>query len=1258
MRDRWVEPDAALKVYQEANASIKGMKNALKVIGKQFSRSAAGLEVRTGEYANLTAANLTARARLVLPKDMAELLTNKFLSVTEDEQYVILRNLDTATMYAMGLGGDVRGTDLMEKILTEKYGGRAGFATTVESGVSKVHSPAAPFEALIEKDGNTFVNNLGPIHPYQARHAVGSLPFDEIGSTVWAIRSSKRSLVNAVGGMTQGHFAKRFVDGWSILTLFPRLGIRSAIDEATMYVLTAPSRDLLRFAFRKGNKMATAVKKFTGSTDASGPIRQGIQKAFKLGGRITPINFIGRRLEISPETALDSVRRRELIEQYAKDKDMDVDALDALQKREAIAEEVFKDYGRYMKDEEDVQHLKDVFVNQPDALHSAAKAVIARSGLSGGMDETALGIMITESALDAALKETGIEYARGTHMVNIRALTEGERGMVHFEKYFKMFVGNTFKQGRGEKERTIFKPSEVFFKHNGLRTGEDMTAAMDDTMSKIGFNYNQITDTWNVADKGLVQEFNSLSAHSVEGRASGLSEGQIARAQLFRMYHDMYVTFHGDAEKFNESLYKAVKSSRAWLTERGVENPTYAQAIARMTKDDFVDLTIDNRIAGEATTELAVGDFKNTENMFKQYGNQMMDAMDRQINGIFRQPAVLIAYTGLRKKYKPLENAYADQLYIQRVGKAWEHTLAESARETEKALARDIAARKFTEIALQDATDTILKFADNPNVRSNFAYSMRTVGRYYRATEDFYRRLYRLKDVGPRALYRLRLMNLGMTAPGFLHEDQNGNKYIVMPMDNIIFKATEAPLRILTGDSMYSQPQFSEFTMKLNMMNPSFQQDSGLPTLSGPIAGLAVLGMRNLFGQIPLPGAKIAAEGLDSFALGSIGDNINLQKAVVPASLQRLWAILPFDEKSRQEATAGQQAIAYNAAHGISLDPNASQEEKTKYLKNVRIAAHNVIVARNLLGLISPVAPVSMDSVGVPDYLKDVGITSLRSEFFDLVNSIKKVHGADGTDPYEEALATFIGENPGKLIYTVSPSTKETKVLLNTTQELKNWAITNKKLVDTYGESAYIFAPQVGEFNSATYVWMQAAGLVQSKTLEKYYDDLLVAQDKAAYYDIARIEKAQLGETADVMARKNIIQNAEAHRKALKDSNPMLLQALIGGGNNIGNQEIMLSSLEQMVGNSSTPIDPGTRKRLSAALKLMNGFIAFSKSPSLLNISNSVQLKEQRKIEVEAALRELMMGDPYVTEANRAIFAAILNFYSRDSYYVSRKILN
>ena len=150
-------------------------------------------------------------------------------------------------------------------------------------------------------------------------------------------------------------------------------------------------------------------------------------------------------------------------------------------------------------------------------------------------------------------------------------------------------------------------------------------------------------------------------------------------------------------------------------------------------------------------------------------------------------------------------------------------------------LATQLGEKAFTETAMNHAANSLLKSLDNPKVRSNLSWTLRTTGRYYRATEDFYRRVFRLKDVTPQVVYRMRLAHIGMQSNGFLHPDQNGDPYLIMPGDNVIFHAINNSLATITGNpEAVKQPMFNDFAVKLVMSNPSFQQDAGQPSLSGP----------------------------------------------------------------------------------------------------------------------------------------------------------------------------------------------------------------------------------------------------------------------------------------------------------------------------------------------------------------------------------------------------------------------------------------
>jgi len=310
------------------------------------------------------------------------------------------------------------------------------------------------------------------------------------------------------------------------------------------------------------------------------------------------------------------------------------------------------------------------------------------------------------------------------------------------------------------------------------------------------------------------------------------------------------------------------------------------------------------------------------------------------------------------------------------------------------------------------------------------------------------------------------------------------------------------------------------------------------------------------------------------------------------------------------------------------------------------------MVMRSVLGLISPVTPTVQESKGVPSYLLDVGITGLRNEFWDIYESIYKKYGDDVQDPYEQALVIFTGKYPGKIAYTVARDTKQTKVLISKTNDMKNWSLGNKKFIDTYGEAAYIFGPHTGDFNAGVYNWMQSSGLLEDKKLEQYYDDVLVAEDKQKYFDIASWEKAQLATETRISERKFIIDASTNARKQLLASNPLLLGAITGGGNEIASETVMFQSIEDILRDTTVEMPPATRAKMMIAASQIRDFISLATDPQSREAKNFADIKRQRKADIEALLSNLIEGDLIIKEANRAVFQTILDYYSRDTYRV------
>jgi hypothetical protein len=1209
-------------------------------------------------------------ARQVLPKDLSEALTVKFINSEANDQVAMLRSLDVAIMQRLGIEGTEKGREYIKRTLDEKYGTSVGVAVT-----EKLNVPIG-FENIVSKAGVKLEDNItkfdsqGIIHPFQERGAISTLDYQELAQ--YSYEANRGKLISGMfQGATSSALSTGIVNFWSLFTLFPRLGIRSSIDEGFIYYLTAPAKDLFQYLDRKGHRMGRIAAAYSGS-------KSGEQLRVKIARKL------GRP---TPADMYDKDARLKIISDYANSIGKEPDSLTSLERKLAQAEyitEAMNKKGVLGKlNDNEVQLLIQALTLNSQYLTAGTRSIAAGASLVGRQSAEVTEEIVNLSNLDVArgLFPDLVQGKTGKRidtekLDSIQALAGRGVSLVHFENFVQRFYGNT-RKNKGIGEDLKFNPVAAFVASNGLRTERDYVGAKTYLLQQVGLSKN--TDllgrfdediiptlsaniTHSVKDAEALKSFLGMTAHTSALRLQGLDDIEIAEVLVDRILLDMRQTFHGSADNFNEGLFNKLKSTYDDLVREELDTGNRIsnkaqKAAQKITFEEFEELTKGFQPKGKLFTTLEGPGISDMETAYQKLGNNMMELMDNQVTGILRQPVVMIKYLDVRNKYAETEKQMARKLYLDRLAKLQDEGKVIGERVKGEILedTRQHAQKLITEISVQEAADSVLKFVDNPNVRTNFAVSVRNTGRYYRATEDFWRRVYRLKDIAPRVLYRMRLMHLGLDAAGGVYKDNNGEPYIMMPTDNVIFGVVDKAVRVFgPGEESFKQPKFNEFTFKLTLANPSFSPDAGMPTLSGPIGALSVLTMKSLLGKVPA--TKELSEELDNYALGDIGDGMNVIRALVPSSLQKLYSIVPKDEKDRQESTAAMQAIAYNQAFSTDeqmaryLDPNASAADKYNYLKQVRISAHNVVVMRSIIGLFSPIAPSMQESINVPEYLKEVGITGLRPEFYDLVNAVTQKYKGDVQDPYELAVATFVGKNPGKLIYTVARNEKQTNVVIQKTKAVKSWAIENESNIQKYGESAWILAPHAGEFDAPTYAYLEAAGLLENKSLENYYLDVLVAKDKQAYYDIAKEEKEFLKSTPSISARRAKIADATRRRSLLKASNPLLEAALVAGGNEVATELNMLANLEEMIKDSSVSMPTGTRQRLAMVTSRVRQFVSMANDASLREADNFADIKRSFRDELENLIASLSSGDAVLTEASRAIFKSILGYYSRDTY--------
>jgi hypothetical protein len=118
----------------------------------------------------------------------------------------------------------------------------------------------------------------------------------------------------------------------------------------------------------------------------------------------------------------------------------------------------------------------------------------------------------------------------------------------------------------------------------------------------------------------------------------------------------------------------------------------------------------------------------------------------------------------------------------------------------------------------------------------------------------------------------------------------------------------------------------------------------------------------------------------------------------------------------------------------------------------------------------------------------------------------------------------------------------------------------------------------------------------------------------------------------------------------MKLANPFLEAAITGGGNEIATEQNMFVNIEAILKNVDIPMQAGTRSKLLILSNQIRGFINMSTDPEMRNTVNFSQLKRERKENIQALINEFIEGDLVVKEANRSVFQAILDYYSRETY--------
>lgn len=1255
------------------NKDISKARKILLKLGEAAKRSP-GVVV-WGEDSAKTADAIRSTASAVLPTDIANAVTVWLLDQPENIQSTVVRNLQYAFMKRLGIQDE----DALD-ILARTYGDTFYAAPNTpfpEDWVDLLH-PAA-----YETQNNIpYLVERGGVHPSQLKKGIAPLPFDElyrlssaekvrnIGEVLEGNKAGVpfRALMRLFGGATRSKTATRYSDWWSAGTLAPRLGIRTNVDEGMMYSLVNESDSVFALGASKFEKDIAALTALTGSRKGVGPIKGGYYWAIKKFG-------IKRKdgRPIDPRDAIPAAEREEIklaIKKGLEDKlgiEVPLAEISNMEIREALIS-VVEDIYPAVLGTESWNNLKKVMRHNPNFGGSLINSFSAKSILGGSVTPDYFEATFGLDSFSLFLKAHGLELGRDWTPREVEKLSQTEVGVAMWRLFNLRFGFNERKIMEGR----YLSPVTPFFRNNALKTKEDYENARKEILSQMEVYFDKdlgiyrSTEGKEEVTAAALNPFNQTTGL----RQKGYSDPEIARLIVDGMLADMRYTFHGSTTAYNQKLFDMISRKEKEVTrveealKRGYQG-TWSKAVASLTWKEFDDATVGFRpITGYINSDIIVNGksvdldgLKEVEtfgDMMDKFPGVILEVMDRQVTGFFRLPALKVGINKAMSQLKPYEKMLV---------KRHKDAMLEADPFLDPTIALEraklLAEKQTTEIAVKQATDAVLEYVDNPNIRSSFAISIRHLGRFFRATEDFQRRMYRMYTKAPlRTLYRMRLLHTGLEATGSIYTDERGDDYYLFPTDAIINNAINPVLAALTGNENLKVPTATQMALKWRLINPSFAPDAGLPSFAGPQAGISVLTAKAFLRELPLvpfrdklsPYTNWAADKLDTFAMGHVGKNTDLGEALkimAPMFVSGAAGALSPQEWSRVKTSAVLQAMSYRQAFGYGLPANATAQEKADYLRGLKNGANSLIFAQFLLGNLNPAYPTLKDSKGLPDFIKQTGISSFKSEFWDIYNGILRNAGPDVTDPFGLAVATFVGQNPNKLAYLVPRNTKAMQVFINKTDNLKSWVNKNRSFVDTYKEIGYIFAPKIGEYNPDIYTFMEAENLVDEVGLLEYLEKIQVAADKQDYFAYVDKEKEDLSRVADYGTRKAIMAAAERNRQLLMYSNPLLEEA-INDPDNRGTLKKQLKSLADAINAPETPIAKDLRVTMRLLIEKTRAFIDFNENPYAKNAYGFQQQKVTSKQELAQLLFDLSQSSPEVREASRLIFTPILNSYARN----------
>jgi hypothetical protein len=523
--------------------------------------------------------------------------------------------------------------------------------------------------------------------------------------------------------------------------------------------------------------------------------------------------------------------------------------------------------------------------------------------------------------------------------------------------------------------------------------------------------------------------------------------------------------------------------------------------------------------------------------------------MGKQIALLDREPITLANYIMFRKQLVKTEANTKKSLMANGLGEEGADSIARaSAHETAMNLARN----------------RTLGFVDNGDVRTNLAYSLRTLGRYYRATEDFYRRAGRLVKYEKRGLVRLALLNQTFEDSGFIHEDDKGQKYFTYPGDDLFAGAITRTLSIM-GVTSYT-PMPVNFGGYVKMLTPSLDPEFWNPTLSNPLASLAVDAMTNL----PFIGQYI--KGYEQSITGTLNPDAPAWEKVAPANIRRAYNYLAGsiqNSESRFSSAVKSIKLLVSTGNGPT---NASDLQS--FYENVSIQARNIDAVKLVMGQGTIASIVAFDTKEVPKELIDSGVFTWDSEFQKFM---KKYEGQPNS--LNKALVSFAKLYPSKLVYTNFARDTAGFAEFRKTIEAENFVRKNEQLLIDHRDAGSFFIPVSGTTDLSSYSYLKSKGYISNQPLnpavaqgkENFIREAATSAARLAYYALRDEFNPKIQAATNPNEKRYWREQLSTRQKGLLTAYPLLQTQISPTGETNARRVEVIDDMKKILRDNKAP---------------------------------------------------------------------------------------